>query len=57
VAVVDEEGRFLGEVYASTIIASMIQEQGVDEDAGKERQSETDGGEVDSGDALRGASS
>lgn len=34
VAVVDEEQRFLGEVYVSTIIASMIQEQGEEEEIG-----------------------
>jgi len=37
VAVVDCDNRFLGEVYVSTIIASLIQEQGTDEG------SETDG--------------
>ena len=35
VAVVDEEQRFLGEVYVSTIIASMIQEQGEEEEIGE----------------------
>lgn len=35
VAVIDEEQRFLGEVYVSTIIASMIQEQGEEEDIGE----------------------
>jgi glycine betaine/proline transport system ATP-binding protein len=49
VAVVDEEGRFLGEVYVSTIIVSMIQEQGVDESAGMEGQSETDAGDASQG--------
>ncbi len=33
VAVTDEDNRFLGEVYVSTIIANMIQEQGPEEDA------------------------
>ncbi len=33
VAVVDEEEHFLGEVYVSTIIASMIREQGEEEEA------------------------
>ena len=32
VAVADEDNRFLGEVYVSTIIANMIQEQGPEED-------------------------
>ena len=35
VAVVDEEQRFLGEVYVSTIIASMIQEQGEEAEIGE----------------------
>ncbi len=33
VAVTDEDNRFLGEVYVSTIIANMIQEQGPEEEA------------------------
>ncbi|TFH37046.1 MAG: glycine betaine/L-proline ABC transporter ATP-binding protein [Dehalococcoidia bacterium] len=34
VAVIDDEDRFLGEVYVGTIIASMIQERGEDEEQG-----------------------
>ena len=42
VAVVDADSRFLGEVYVSTIIASMIQEQGADESAEAEDAGESD---------------
>jgi hypothetical protein len=39
VAVIDEAERFLGEVYVSTIIASMIQEQNAEEDDQVEQES------------------
>jgi glycine betaine/proline transport system ATP-binding protein len=40
VAVTDEDNRFLGEVYVSTIIANMIQEQGPVEDADTEEEAQ-----------------
>lgn len=64
VAVVDGESRFLGEVYVSTILASMIQEQGVREEdqAGEEEQDtqeedragQADEGAGDAGDGGEG---
>jgi glycine betaine/proline transport system ATP-binding protein len=59
VAVVDEEQRFLGEIYVSTIIASLIQEQGTDEAAAEELESGTDAGasEPDAGSDSRGVAS
>ncbi|MBN1152036.1 MAG: betaine/proline/choline family ABC transporter ATP-binding protein, partial [Dehalococcoidia bacterium] len=57
VAVIDEQQRFLGEVYVSTIIASMIQEQGEDEEIGEmmpqaETESADEGGSPASGTAT-----
>ncbi len=55
VAVVDEDDRFLGEVYVSTIIASMIQEQGADTPSESESSTEPRSNVADSDDVPQGA--
>ncbi len=57
VAVIDEENRFLGEIYVSTVIASMIQEQNADEEIGEQRPAETAEDDAPTGDASQGAES
>jgi len=57
VAVIDEENRFLGEIYVSTVIASMIQEQNADEEIGEQRPAETAEDDTPTGDASQGAES
>ncbi|NLE94816.1 MAG: glycine betaine/L-proline ABC transporter ATP-binding protein [Dehalococcoidia bacterium] len=57
VAVIDEENRFLGEIYVSTVIASMIQEQNADEDIGEQRPIGTAEDDAPTGDASQGAES
>ena len=58
VAVIDEEDRFLGEVYVSTIIASMIQEQGAEvESPEPDAVSQPEDEQADAGDMSQGISS
>jgi len=55
VAVVDEESRFLGEVYVGTIIASMIQEKGEDETLEAASDASSDGADAGSEETSGGA--
>jgi len=58
VAVIDDEDRFLGEVYVSTIISSMIQEQGAqDESAEPGAESQPEAGQSATGDMPEGSTS
>ncbi|MBN1152886.1 MAG: glycine betaine/L-proline ABC transporter ATP-binding protein [Dehalococcoidia bacterium] len=49
VAVIDGENRFLGEVYVSTIIASMIQEQALEPDEGESAKVDHDDDQSENG--------